>query len=331
MNSIPVFPDTVKILCVGVGAVGGFYGARLAAAGAEVSVVCRSDHDTVKRQGIAIDSIDGDFHFTPHAVFGQVPKPVQPMDYILVGLKVLPEISVSDIIRPAVGPNTAIVLLQNGVEIEESVAKAFPKNEIISGLAFICVNRTAPGHIRHLCYGRLTLGLYPQGRSDKVDQLGRLFEKSRTPCHISENVVTDRWQKLVWNAPFNPISMLVGANTREILEVAETANLVEKVMEEVCRVAAAAGHPLPPGIVKKNLDDTYRMAPYLTSMLLDRQAGRPMEVEAILGNAVRAADRCGLQAPYMETLYGILKLVVGQSAPRETWERGVLTIQEGGG
>ena len=299
-----------RILVVGTGAVGGFYGGKLAQAGARVATLCRSDYEAVKSEGIRVTSTYGNFHFIPEKVIRHLKEYGSPPDYLLVGLKVLPEINTAEVIKEAVGPDTAVILLQNGVEIEEPVARAFPNNQIISGLAFICVTRTDPGHIVHVDFGRLVIGLFPAGKSEKADQLAGLFKDSGVPCTVSEDVVTDRWRKLVWNAPFNPISVLAGgADTKTMVENPESLELARQVMEEVCRIAEAVGHPLPAGVVKENIEGTRRMSPYKSSMLVDFEAGRPMEVEAILGNGIRAAKRHNLAVPYMESLYGLLKLV----------------------
>ena len=299
-----------RILVVGTGAIGGFYGGKLAQAGAVVSTLCRSDYETVKSKGITVTSTLGNFHFTPEKVIRDLGEYGPPPDYILVGLKVLPEIDTAAIIKEVVGAETAIVLLQNGVEIEEPVARAFPDNEIVSGLAFICATRTSPGHIDHTDFGRVVIGRYPAGKSVKADELARLFKEAGLKCELTEDAVTARWRKLVWNAPFNPISVLGGgADTKTMMENPESLELARKVMEEVCLIAAAAGHPLPEEVVQQNIDGTRAMAPYKSSMLVDFEAARPMEVEAILSNGLRVAKRHGVSAPHMESLYGLLKLV----------------------
>ncbi len=300
----------VKVLVVGAGAIGSFYGGKLAQAGAEVSVVCRSDYDVVKEKGFVIKSILGDFRFMPHRVLKNAEDYGDRADYILVTLKVLPDINRVELIRPAVYDDTSIVLLQNGVDIEKPVAEAYPDNEVISGLAFICVNRTAPGETSHLDYGRLVIGVYPEGKSEKTRVLADLFKKSGILCREDDNIVKARWQKLIWNAPFNPISVLGGGiDTEIILEQEETALLARRVMEEVRAIAASEGHMLEESVVDQNINDTIRMKPYKTSMLLDYEAGRPMEVEAILGNAVRIARKNGVFACHMQTLYALLKSV----------------------
>lgn len=305
---------SMDVLVVGAGAIGGYYGGRLAQAGARVSVVARSDYPVVAEEGIRIESPAGDFLFRPDRVvrsasaFGGFP------DVILVGLKVLNEIRTPDLIRDAVGPKTAVLLIQNGVDIEPPVAEAFPKNEILSGLAFICVHRTAPGKVLHQDYGRLVLGRYPGGPSETAQRLAEMFRRAGVPCEVTEDVVTARWQKLVWNAPFNPMSVLCGgASTQHMLAHEETTGLVRAVMEEVCAVAAATGHALPADVVDRMIADTRKMTPYKTSMLLDFEAGRPMEVEAILGNAVRIARRLQVAVPHMETLYALLSGLKGRA------------------
>lgn len=299
-----------KILVVGAGAIGGFYGGKLSQAGAGVSVVSRSDYEAVKAEGIHVTSILGDFRFVPEKVVRQVGEYGESPDYILVGMKVVPDADTVELIKPVVAPGTVIVLIQNGVEIERPVARAFPDNEIISGLAFIGVSRVGPGRIHHQAYGKLTLGRYPAGGSEKAEKLAELLESSGVPCEVTADVVGARWQKLVWNAPFNPISVLGGGiDTRTMLESPESVRLIREVMKEVCLVAKATGHELPDSVIQQNIDGTIGMEkPYKTSMLLDFEAGRPVEVEAILGNAVRAAIREGVEVPHMESLYALLLL-----------------------
>lgn len=299
---------TPTVLVVGAGAVGGFYGAKLANAGASVHVVCRSDYDVVSENGFEIESPQGSFRFIPDSVLRSVEEYEGCPDYIMVAAKVLPEMDLPAIIKSAVGPRTAIFLLQNGVDIETRPARVFKDNEIISGLAFVCLSRTAPGRIIHQGYGRLTIGLYPSGLSEKVKMLAELFHAGGVDCRVEENILSARWRKLVWNAPFNPISVLAGgADTKKIVDSDNLLRLVVATMEEVRMLAKIRGCELPVSVIDENIEATRRMDPYKTSMLLDCLAGRPMEVEAILGNAVRIGRSAGLKIPRMETLYCLLK------------------------
>jgi 2-dehydropantoate 2-reductase len=294
---------------VGAGAIGGFYGGKLAQAGAHVSTVVRSDYQVVVSQGFRITSSLGDFTFRPERVLRSAAEADYRPDFILVATKVLPQVSTADLIRPAVGEGTTIVLIQNGIEIESSVAEAFPNNELISGLAFIAVSRSGPGRIHHQDFGRLTIGVYPTGTSDRARLLKGLLESVGVSCEITPDIAAARWEKLLWNAPFNPISVLAGAvDTREILSNEAATALVRKVMEDVCAIAASTGHELPESIIERYIENTAAMKPYKTSMLRDYEAKRPLEVEAMLGNAIRIAARTDVHVPHLQTLYALLKL-----------------------
>lgn len=297
----------MNVLVIGTGAVGSFYGAQLAHQGADVSVVARSDHDHVSQHGIYIRSPLGDYHFVPRQVVRDAAELPEKPDYALLCVKVVDHADRVGLLRGALGPHTTIVLVCNGIDIEAEIAAAFPDNELISGLAFICVTRTAPGHIWHQAYGRMALGDYPGGLTDKARQLAAVFELAGVPCVATEDIAAARWQKCVWNAPFNPLSVLSGGlSTNDILSTQEP--FVRAIMGEVCEAAAALGHALPADVVEKNIASTRKMPPYKTSMLLDFEAGRPMETEAILGNAVRAGQRAGVPIPHLESVYALMKL-----------------------
>lgn len=297
-----------KILVIGAGAIGSFYGGKLAQAGAEVSTISRSDFDVVKKNGIEVKSCLGDFHFSPQKVLRDVRDYDEKPDFILVATKVLPEISVPDLIRPVLASHSSIILLQNGIHIENEIVKSFPNHHLISALAFVCVSKIAAGKIFHQDYGRLIVGDFPRGISAKTLELVEMWKKSGVPIEASENIQTERWKKLVWNAAFNPISVLFGGlDTKKILENEEAKNLVENVMREVCILAEIDGCKLPENIVEKNIEMTQKMTPYKTSMLLDFEAKRKMEVEAILGNAVRFAEIKNIAVPHMTRVYSLLK------------------------
>jgi 2-dehydropantoate 2-reductase len=297
-----------KVLIVGAGAIGAFYGSLLVKAGAEVSVVCRSDFESVKKSGFTIESADlGNYHFMPKQVLTDAEDYQGTADYVLLCTKMLPGIDRAALLRPVAAPQTALVFIQNGVDIEQELLDAFPDNEVISGLAFICCNRLKPGLIAHLAYGRLALGTLPGSVSAKTRELCRLFQESGIDCNATDKIISERWLKCVWNAPFNPLSVLSGGlSTAEILGTEEA--FVRQIMQDVCRIAEALGHPLPADAVERNIENTYRMPPYKTSMLLDYEQERPLETEAILGNALRAAGRANVPCPYLESVYASIRL-----------------------
>lgn len=300
--------NAMNILVIGTGAVGSFYGALLARSGARVSLLARSDYRHIANHGISISSTQfGQWHFAPHAVIRHGSELTEPPDYVLLCVKWIAGADRIGLIRDTVGPKTTIVLLANGVAIEDEIHRAFPDHELISGLAFTCITRTAPGQILHQAYGRVVLGHFPQGVSISTLRLTDALAQSGIDATATEHIITARWQKCVWNAPFNPLSVLSGGlTTAEILGLQE--NLVREIMREICLIADALGHTLPSDIIDQQIDSTQIMPPYKTSMLLDYEAGRPMETEAIVGNAVRSGRRVGLPIPYLESLYALLKL-----------------------
>jgi len=298
---------TDKILIIGAGAIGSFYGALLAKAGADVSVVCRSDYNTVKKHGYKIHSEElGSWTFKPSQIVSNASDYTDKADYILLCTKVIPELDRVKLIEKAVKDNTSIILIQNGIGIEQALVDAFPDNEVVSGLAFICCNRLSPGNIHHLAYGKITLGNLSHS-SDKTQHLIDLFNKSGIEANTSDNIVTSRWLKCLWNAAFNPLSVLSsGLSTQKILTTQEP--LIRTIMQEVCNIAESCGHSLPEDSIDINIRNTHAMPPYKTSMLLDYQKRQTMETEAILGNTIRIAKNKGISCPTLDTLYALLKL-----------------------
>jgi 2-dehydropantoate 2-reductase len=308
----------MNILVIGAGAVGAFYGSALARQGACVSVVCRSDYDAVTRDGYDIKSpLLGDHRFRPYAVYREPAECSEAQDIVILTSKVLPSIDRVSLLRPVVGNGTVIVLIQNGVDIEQEIADAFPTNELLSSLAFIGVGRGAPGEVHHQTLGSLVLGRYPSGVTPTAERLAAMFETSKVSCKVTGDVVTARWQKAVWNAPFNPISIMGGVlDTAQMLATGEHEAFVRKAMQEVCDAAAANGHPLPPKLIDNMIAGTRAMPAYKTSMALDYENGRPMEIEAILGATVRAGQRAGVAMPTLEAVYAVAKMIEGKMQGR---------------
>jgi len=304
------------ILVVGAGAVGALFGSALARAGAEVSVVCRSDYGVVKRDGYDITSpLLGNHRFRPHQVYREVADCETPPDYLMLTVKVLDGVDRAALIRPAVGPQTVIVLIENGIDIEAPIASAFPGNEVLSGLAIVGVGRGEPGKIHHQSVGSLNLGRYPGGASPAAERFAALLTAGGIASKVTDDVVSARWQKAVWNATFNPISIMGGVlDTAVILGTDESRAFVSSAMQEICAVAAAAGHPLHPKLIDQMMVVTREMAAYKTSMALDYENGRPMEIEAILGNTVRAARRHDVATPILDALYALAKMIEAKAS-----------------
>ncbi len=303
-----------RVLVIGAGAIGAFHGGVLARAGCEVSVVARGDFDVVSRDGYRIDSLLGDLSFRPSRVLRDAADWRGEADYVLVALKLVRGIDRAALIRPALSPGSTIVLVQNGIDVEPEVAQAFPSHELLSGVAYAAVSREAPGRVRHHSqFTRLVLGRYPSGGSPAAERFAALLKQGGANCVVTDDIVGARWQKCAWNTVFNPISALGGGlGTRDILSSEASTSFVREAINEVCAIAAAAGHPLPGDTAEKQIAGTLRLPNYVSSMGQDLLAGRPTETEALLGNAVRAAGRLGIAAPRLDALYALLLMVEGK-------------------
>ena len=307
----------MNILIIGAGAVGAFFGSALARQGAQVSVVCRSDYEAVQRNGYNIRSpLLGEHRFRPQHVYREPAECRSPPDIVALTSKVLPGIDRVGLLRPVVGPGTVILLIQNGLDIEQEIADAFAENELLSSLAFIAVGRGAPGEVNHQSNGSLILGRYPRGATPTAAKLAAMFEASKVGCKVTEDVVGARWQKAVWNAPFNPISIMGGVlDTAQMLASPESEAFVRKAMQEVCDAAAANGHPQHPKLIDNMIAGTRAMPPYKTSMALDYENNRPMEIEAILGATIRAGKKAGAAMPALEAIYAIARMIEKARSP----------------
>lgn len=201
--------DKPSILIVGAGAIGSFYGAILKKAGCKVSTVLRSEYDAVKANGIRISSPLGDLSYRPDHVYRDGDRPEETPDYLILCVKVLPGVDRAALVRPWMGANTRLVLIENGLDIERELADAYPDSPIISCLAFIAASRTEPGVVEHKAYGKLVMGRYPEGIDENCRELSQLFIDGGINIDLTEQVVGERWRKCLWNTPFNPLSVIV--------------------------------------------------------------------------------------------------------------------------
>ena len=296
-----------KILVIGAGAIGCFYASKLANQGVEIVLWCRSNYDFIKKNGLEIESYLGNYHFIPYRVLKNLDEADDDFDYILIATKNLPSIDISQLILKILKPKTKIILFQNGIHIENNLAKNFANHEIISAIAFIAVSRKFPNIIHHQDYGKLTVGTYNNKASKYVYFLADLWKKAGIEVEVSDNILQERWKKLVWNGAFNPLSVILRSkNTAEILNNHLALDLVKNIMNEIIDLAHADNCELSKDIIEKNIIATKKMKPYKTSMLLDFEAGREMEIEAILGNAIKFAKSKSFLTPYLSTIYAII-------------------------
>jgi 2-dehydropantoate 2-reductase len=205
----------VKIAVVGCGAVGSFYGAKLARAGHDVHFLLRSDYDAVSRQGVLIHSPEGDFQVRPRCA--RYPDEIGPAELVLIGLKTTANDQFGKLLPPLVGPTTVVLTLQNGLGNEEQLARLLPAEQIMGGLCFVCLNRVAPGVIQHIGYGQVALGEFRRAPEPRTHELVARFCAAGVPCTASENLARAHWEKLVWNIPFNGLGVAGAAGLDALL------------------------------------------------------------------------------------------------------------------
>ena len=301
-----------SVVIIGAGAIGSFYGAILKRAGCHVSVVMRSEYDAVVADGIRINSPLGDLSYRPDHVYRDGQSPDTQPDYVILCVKVLPGIDRVGLVAPWLGKHSRLVLIENGQDIERELSDAFPDNPLISCLAFIAASRTGPGQVEHKAYGRLVMGRFPDGIDEHCQALSDLFVAGGIKINLTEQVVGERWRKCLWNTPFNPLSVLAnGADTATILDTTGGEDLIRQLMTEVIAVATADGYPIPAEMIDKNIEATRGMPPYKNSMALDYLHGRPIELDAVLGNVVAIAQRKGVSVPHLETVLTTLRMREG--------------------
>lgn len=295
---------------IGMGAVGGYYGAKLAAAGHDVHFLARSDLEHVRAHGLVVESPDGDITLPEVLVHGAADE-VPPVDFVVVAVKTTDTAGVLDLTRAVARGDAVVVAMQNGLGVEQALADAVPDNPVLGAMCFICANKAGPGHVRHLDYGRVTVGALGDGSraNDAVHELVGDLSDSGVAASALDDLHVGRWKKLVWNIPYNGLSVVLDAGTDELMNDQGTRALVEALMREVVAGAHACGTAIPDSFVAQMLDDTEHMIPYVTSMKLDYDTGRPLEIEAIYGAPLLAAREAGYEMARVRTLYDQLRFL----------------------
>ncbi len=297
----------LKYAVIGTGAIGGYFGGKLAQAGGEVHFLFRSDYKVVKEKGLQINSVNGDFLINPVNAY-QSTQDMPICDVVLVGLKTTANDLLPELLKPILHKNSLVVLIQNGLGVEEKLADFFPNVGIAGGMAFICSQKNSPGVISHLDYGQLNLGLY-QGDAKLLKQVSTDFLEAGVKINVAENLGYARWQKLLWNVPFNGMCVVLNTNTEKLMENEATRELSKNIMFEVIQAARKCGYDLSDELPDKMIKMTMQMKPYAPSMKLDFDNKRPLEIEAIYSAPILAARKAGYEMKKVTMLEQQLKFI----------------------
>lgn len=292
-----------RVAVVGSGAVGAYYGGRLAAAGADVTFLVRRDLEIWRKHGLRVRSVHGDFDVCPVATAASSEE-IGPCDLVLIALKATANDAFDALLPPLVGAGTRLLTLQNGMGNDDLLAARFGAERVMGGLCFVCINRASDGVIHHLGEGNISLGNHGRPADERARAIAEAFKAAGVPARVTDDLASTQWRKLVWNIPFNGLAVaLGGVDCSAILGTATGEARVRALMEEVIRAAAAFGHTMPDDLIEQQLRVTRAMGAYRPSTLIDFLDGRPIELEAIWGEPLRRARAAGIIMPELEKLH----------------------------
>lgn len=291
---------------IGTGAIGGYYGGKLARSGQEVHFLFHRDYDYVKQHGLQVDSCDGSFHIdqvNAYSSTAEMPK----CDVVLVCLKSTNNHLLPNMLRPLLHQQTLVVLIQNGIGLEPDLQQHFPDLQLAAGLAFICSAKTEPGRVNHQCYGQINFGNYSCHDEQQFQQLLDDFNAAGVKAGTVEYQEA-RWKKAVWNMPFNGMTVALNTQTNLLLKNPATRQLIRDLMEEVVGAARHLGITgMDEAFIDKMIEMTDEMTPYSPSMKLDYDFHRPMEIHYIYSRPIEIAREAGFHMPKLEMLEAELK------------------------
>jgi len=297
------------IAIVGSGALGLYYGGRLARAGNDVAFLARGDLDALRTRGIAVKAPDGAFEIPAGAIkVAAAPEQIGPVDLVIITLKATANDQLARLLPPLLHARTVVLNLQNGLGVDEAVAAVTGVERTVGGLCFVCVNRIAAGVAECTMAGQIVIGEFAGPAQARTRALAELFVQAGIKMSVSDHLAEVRWRKLVWNVPFNGLAVTGGGiTTEDILRSPGMEAEVWALMREVQAIAAAHGVAIPEEFVVDQVERTRPMGPYKPSTMLDYVAGKPLEVEPIWGEPLRRAQAKGVRTPKMEALYAELK------------------------
>jgi 2-dehydropantoate 2-reductase len=317
----------VRIAIAGAGAIGGYIGAKLAQAGADVVLFARGPHlQAMQTRGLRIESADGDFEVKPKAT-GEIDD-LRGADVIVLGVKAHALTTLAPQLRPLFGPDTVVVSTQNGIpwwyfqnhsgelnglHLERVdpggvIAQAIEPERVIGSLAYFSTDIAAPGVIHHTEGNRLSLGEPGGTRTDRVKALAEALIAAGLRAPVTTRFRHEIWVKLLGNIAFNPISALTGGTLEELVRHPETSAVIREIMAETEAVAGRLGIELPISIDQR-MAGAEKVGAHKTSMLQDLEAGRPLELEPIVGATLELGERLGVPMPATRTVYACAKML----------------------
>lgn len=295
------------IAVVGSGAIGSYYGAKLAHAGSDVHFLMRGDLSDVQRDGIFVRGEGENFRVAQINCYNST-KEIGPCDLVIVAVKATSNSDLLDLIPALLHERTLLLTLQNGLGNDEFLAKHFGAERVLGGLCFIALNRPSRTEIERYAYGHIVLGEYGRASQTRTHEVAAEFNRAGVTCTVVDDLALERWRKLIWNIPFNGLSILGGGiDTAAIIGDKDLRKATLALMDEVIAAANKCGHTLPSDAWREHMKRTETMGAYKPSTLQDWESGRPLEIEPIWGEPLRRAVAAGGQMPRTEMIYALLK------------------------
>ena len=325
----------MRFLIAGAGAIGAYIGARMAQAGLDVTLFARGPHlKAMQERGVQVKSAEGDFLVHPRTV-GSLDE-AGPADVVFLGVKAhgLPQLAPQ--LKQVLGPETTVVSTQNGIpwwyfqgfggaaegihleSIDPGgvISSAVEVRRVLGSIVYFSTEIPAPGVIQHTEGNRISLGEPDGARSDRCRRIAEALIASGLRCPITTHLRQEIWVKLLGNASFNPVSALTRATLVQMARDPGVSTVIRKIMQEVESLSEKLGMELPVSIDQR-MAGAEKVGEHKTSMLQDLEAGRPMELEALVGAVVELAERLGVSMPYTRTVYSLATLLAQSNVLRK--------------
>jgi 2-dehydropantoate 2-reductase len=304
-----------SIAIVGSGALGTYYGTRLALAGHDVRFLMRADLAHVRAHGVKLMDDAGSKLLFPVQAFGTTAE-IGPVDLVFVALKTTVNHELARLLPPLLHGRTVVVTLQNGLGNEELLASVVGAPRVLGGLCYVAANRIAPGEIFCKYPGAMVFGELAGPAAERTRAVAALFDLVGVRSTTEDNLLQARWRKLVWNVPFNGLAVAAGdVTTDQIMASPALAARARRLMDEVACAARALGYEITDAFIQHQIDRTPELGAYQPSTLVDYRSGREMEIEAIWGEPLRRGQAAGTAMPELARLYSELK-VAGRKVGR---------------
>jgi len=312
-----------RVAVIGAGAVGSYYGARLAEAGRDVTFLMRRDLEAVRARGLRVESPDGDLHLEAPRVAASSAE-IGPVDWVVCALKATAIDAVPKLVGPCIGPATRILVLMNGLGLEERFGAWFGRERVFGGLAFTCINRGDPGVVHHLDYGPVNIGHLLDDPAE-LAEAASLWADAKVVVTTAPSLLRARWEKLCWNIPFNGLCVAAGGITTDrVMADPALRDAARAAMEDVVaagnadlEAVGAATRIDGPTLIERMLALTETMGTYRPSTMIDFVEGRPMEVDAIFGAPIERAHALGVATPSMSLLGALVRVLDGSRIASE--------------